>query len=197
MRILSYATPEYAASQNLLDASIQKFLGANVHMAMGVDAIDPDFRAKHKDILNVVRGGGLWLWKPYVINKALKDLPQDVLLMYVDSGAYFVADPRELLPVLGSQPFMLFGAGHDIASYTKSKVLQELAGEHAAKIGACQMTNAAFILMRNCAETRSFMAKWLELCCRTELIDDISRSPEPKSFVDHRHDQSLLGILAA
>ena len=36
--------------------------------------IDNDFIEKNKSILNCTRGGGYWLWKPYIINETLKKI---------------------------------------------------------------------------------------------------------------------------
>ena len=36
--------------------------------------IDSAFYEKHKDILTMQRGNGLWLWKPYFLCKALESI---------------------------------------------------------------------------------------------------------------------------
>lgn len=37
-------------------------------------------------LLNFSRGGGYWLWKPYVIMETLKDMKEGDILVYADSG---------------------------------------------------------------------------------------------------------------
>jgi hypothetical protein len=36
------------------------------------EEIDNDFKTKYNNILSLNRGGGYWLWKPYIINETLK-----------------------------------------------------------------------------------------------------------------------------
>ena len=52
--------------------------------------IPKDFYEKHKNILDVPRGGGLWLWKPYIVKDALSKIEDGDILFYCDSGAFFL-----------------------------------------------------------------------------------------------------------
>ena len=52
--------------------------------------IDADFRHKNQKLLRVKRGGGYWIWKPYIIKKALADLNTGDFLFYMDSDHFFV-----------------------------------------------------------------------------------------------------------
>ena len=51
--------------------------------------IDKEYRLKYDSIFSVSRGGGLWLWKPYIIKDALQKLNDGDILFYCDSGACF------------------------------------------------------------------------------------------------------------
>jgi hypothetical protein len=64
------------------------------------DAISPEFRKAHLDVLGQPRGGGYWAWKPYVILKHLRKLDDDDYLIYMDSGAYVIAPLHPLLLLL-------------------------------------------------------------------------------------------------
>ena len=46
--------------------------------------IEPSFIEKNKSIMSKKRGFGLWLWKPYFINKTLKQMNDGDWLFYVD-----------------------------------------------------------------------------------------------------------------
>ena len=58
-------------------------------------AFDPAWAKQHEEILAVKRGGGLWIWKPYVVLKTLLDpaTPWDASIVYLDAGNHFTADP--------------------------------------------------------------------------------------------------------
>ena len=44
--------------------------------------IDQSFAKLHHDILSQKRGNGLWLWKPYFVNKALSDCSDGDIIFY-------------------------------------------------------------------------------------------------------------------
>jgi hypothetical protein len=52
--------------------------------------IDPVFMDKHKNILSLPRGGGYWLWKPYMIDSILQLLNEGDVLFYLDAKYYFI-----------------------------------------------------------------------------------------------------------
>lgn len=52
--------------------------------------IDQSFAKLHHDILSQKRGNGLWLWKPYFVNKALSDCSDGDIIFYCDSGSFFI-----------------------------------------------------------------------------------------------------------
>jgi len=58
--------------------------------------LDIDFLEQNKIILSNKRGGGFWLWKPYIILKALLDLDDGDFLFYSDSGAAFVKSIKSI-----------------------------------------------------------------------------------------------------
>ena len=45
-----------------------------------------DFYNKYKQILDLPRGGGYWIWKPYFIKTYLDKLNDNDILVYIDSG---------------------------------------------------------------------------------------------------------------
>ena len=60
------------------------------------EQIDSDFRDKNTRILNECRGGGYWLWKPYIINETMKRINDGDLLFYLDSKYFFMENFTEI-----------------------------------------------------------------------------------------------------
>ena len=58
--------------------------------------IDEDFNVKYHHILSQKRGGGYWIWKPYIIYHTLKDLQDNDILIYSDSSYYFTEKFEDL-----------------------------------------------------------------------------------------------------
>ena len=36
----------------------------------------------------VTRGGGYWIWKPYIISKMLEQINENDILVYIDAGCH-------------------------------------------------------------------------------------------------------------
>ena len=43
----------------------------------GPDDLPSDFKNKYKEILNMPRGGGYWIWRPIIINHALENMQKE------------------------------------------------------------------------------------------------------------------------
>lgn len=164
--------------------------------------ISPDFIEKNKRILNLPRGGGYWLWKPYIINETLKKLQDNDLLFYLDSKYYFIENFTELyreaihkkdIIIWKNKPneqnwFML--------NWCKQSVIEKYGmKDKVFKQGALDCW-AGFICTKKSEFSVNFMKEWLDMCCIYEDITDCPGSiPNTTYFRDHRHDQSLLSIL--
>ena len=63
---------------------------ADVVLEFSTKDIDPFFLEQNKKIFSYKRGAGLWLWKPYIIKKALSKINQGDYLFYSDAGTIYV-----------------------------------------------------------------------------------------------------------
>jgi len=164
--------------------------------------IDSDFYQKNEKIFSEHRGGGYWLWKPYIILKTLESLEDGDVVVYTDSGSYFVDSVEPLIKVALEEPrgiilFWLCGE-HGTSMWTKADafVLMDCETE-ACRTGT--MMNAAFIVMRKGPDAIDFVKKYLEYAQDDRIITDKPNTqgvPNFPSYRDHRHDQSILSLLA-
>lgn len=53
------------------------------------DDLDHKFRERYHDILSQKKGGGYYLWKPYIIKQTLQQLKTDDFMIYTDSGGFY------------------------------------------------------------------------------------------------------------
>ncbi len=164
--------------------------------------IDNDFIEKNKSILHCSRGGGYWLWKPYIIHETLKKINDDDILFYIDSKYYFIEHFADLyvdymknndLLVWKNKPnepiwFMKnWCKMHVIDKYT---MFDKVFIEHAEDCWA-----GALIIKKN-DRTIKYIQEWLDMCCIYEDISDTqSKIKNNDLFIEHRHDQSLLSII--
>jgi len=164
--------------------------------------INKEFIKKNKSILGFYRGGGYWLWKPYIINKLLKKIKDDDLIFYLDSKYYFLEDFTNLyldymknndLLVWKNKPnesinFMKNWCKMDVIN--KYNMYDKIFNENVEDCWA-----GALIIKKN-QNSIKYMEEWLEMCTNfDDITDSPSKSKNCDLFIEHRHDQSLLSII--
>jgi hypothetical protein len=158
--------------------------------------MDADFVNANARVLQEPRGGGLWLWKPYCIVEMLNRANMGDVLVYLDSKYVFVAplerlfQPGDLL-VWKNKPSE---PAYSHVRYCKRSVLNKFSS------GDSEQAWAGLLVIRKTKTTVAIMREWLQMCCVYEDISDECTydectQPNHSTFIDHRHDQSLLTIV--
>jgi hypothetical protein len=164
--------------------------------------IDSDFMNKNKLILNCSRGGGYWLWKPYIINETLKKINDNDIIFYLDSKYYFINNFTNLYSEYMKNNNILVWKNkpNELVYYMKNWCKMDVIVKY-------NMFNNVFnenaedcwggaIIIRKTTETIKYMHEWLEMCSIYENItDSVSTIKNNNLFIEHRHDQSLLSII--
>ncbi len=196
--LISYAFGDDVFFQNqnaLMESAINK--GIDGVFNYNHEHLDPAFVAKNQHIFDQSVGAGYWLWKPWIIQDTLKRIPEDAILIYADSGIVF---KRPLTPLLeAAKEHGIILIEHPIFSREAESQNATLTGLGCTSEECRQGRNviAGFMLIKNNAANRAFVKKWLDACQNPKyLIDQPGTQPESDAFVKHKHDQSILGIMA-
>jgi hypothetical protein len=205
--LLTYADGAYREGQARLCDSARAVGFAEVRAASPADLEDGGFAAEHRDILSQPRGSGYWLWKPYLIRQALDRLGPGDVLFYCDSsldGFYrFDRFPTQLVSLVRRMP-QGFAIGPVIhqhgasANWTKRDAFLLLDADLPGIVSRPQL-QATWSLWRRTPEALRFADKWLAACCDPRILTDMPNTlgqPNHPGFYDHRHDQSVLTLLA-
>ena len=72
--LINYATPEFAHRRRIQTATAYAVGGFDKVIEYSPEDLDEEFRRKNEQILKHKRGGGYWLWKPYIIKKTLAEM---------------------------------------------------------------------------------------------------------------------------
>lgn len=164
--------------------------------------IDESFTERYYDILSQKRGNGLWLWKPYFINKVLSNCNNGDIIFYCDAGSFFIRGIKEILATI-SEKHPLFVCDIPLLESCFTKPLcfekMELTEEKYKMSNQIIATYFCFLVT---PVTRIFMEEWLLLCCDFELLSpaglgklDIITKDFKELFVTHREDQSIFSLL--
>ena len=162
----------------------------------------PIFWDSHKDfILKNPRGYGYWLWKPFIILKTLESMNDNDILLYSDAGCSFNKSglPRmyNYLNIVknNSSGVLSFQLQHNIKNYTKMDLLDYLGMNNTETLNS-KMLVGGIIFFRKCENTIKLVNEWYKISCNYHLIDDTkSILTNDISFIEHRHDQSVLSLL--
>lgn len=157
--------------------------------------MDPAFVAAHARILQTPRGGGLWMWKPYCILRALDSINPGCVLVYLDSKYVFVA-PVERLFENERGDLLVWKNKPDEPTYSHFKYCKQSVLAKYSSPDAEQAW-AGLIVVRKSEAAAAILREWLQMCCVYEDISDEWTGPNQPEFIDHRHDQSLLSIVLA
>lgn len=196
---INYANRKFRAAQKFNTKSAYQF-GAQKVIEYTPRAIDKNFREKNKKILSHKRGNGYWLWKPYLIYKTLASLHDNDYLVYVDSGAAYINHVDNLISSLeeSKQSIMLFQISQIEKYYTKRNAFILMDCDNEYYYNSHQICGTYSIYKKN-NESMAFVKKWLDYAQDPDLIMDdpaAHSTQEFDCFVDHRHDQSILSLLA-
>lgn len=176
------ASKIFAASADMFDK--QTIYGKN-----DLDAL---FIENYKHILSQTRGAGYWLWKPYVILKALNEANEGDIIFYIDCGDLIYNNIRQFIidKINENDGFFLVRSIHSHLNYTKKDVFQVMECDREEYWNLKQM-EAGYCGFRKQKETIDFVEEWLYWCKKDLLITDYCSQANYDGFIDNRHDQSI------
>jgi hypothetical protein len=198
--LVSFATADFSQARLLLEKSARRF-GLQTRIYGPDHAVIAALRAASPDVMSARRGAGYWLWKPHIILDAMNTLPEGRPVFYVDVAMTVIADPWPLIAQAGAHPVILFGSEDpgSQARWTKRDCFIEMDADTPDFWNLSQLM-AGFQLYRNGPQARAFLEKLAKALANRRAVSDDPNShglPNLTGFRDHRHDQSILTILAA
>lgn len=148
------------------------------------------------------RGFGYYVWKPYIIEKTLEQLPENSYLFYIDVGCVLHKKgvPRllEYVDMLASSDKSVLGfqLTHKEKTWTKMDLLERMNYTRPEELDTYQCLSG-IILFKNTPDGRAFVHQWRTIMEENVHWRDDSPSilPNDPTFQEHRHDQSVYSIL--
>jgi hypothetical protein len=161
-----------------------------------------DFYNKHKKfIIKNKRGYGYWIWKSYLINKHLKFMNDNDILIYLDCGCELNINGRKkLLDFINLVKTKYILCGKTISNdvtYSKMDLIKFMGMENdIKKLRLNHMECGTLMICKNQLTSRLF-EEFYELCSNNYHLIDDSPSVEKNfdEFIEHRHDQSIFNLL--
>lgn len=189
------------------DICVKSALANNVDEAKiyGPGDIDRDFYDSNIEIFKQPRGYGYWLWKPYFIDRELKEMKDGDYLVYSDAGVELINNINHIIDRMQDDVW-LFGNKWQHAEWCKGDALEQICplklkwsmwfdgNNTQIRYKQCQ---ASVIFIRCSKSAKYLVSEWLKYCQVPSLIDDSeSKESNYPTFSEHRHDQALLTCVA-
>ncbi len=202
--LVSFADINYLKAQKRLNKSATKF-GIDQKLSFSFcDLLHTKFYQNNREILDLKRGAGYWLWKPYIILEAMRQANDGDIIFYCDSGVEIIGDILPLVDICKeNEGLMLFQVPFFTGKMTNTNWTKRdcfvLMNADTPEFHKAKQVSGTFQLYIKNQKNIQFVTEWLALCKDPRLITDIPNTcgfrnfPE---FFDHRHDQSILSILA-
>ena len=171
------------------------------------DDLDAVFYLKHRWYMQPgTRGFGYWIWKPHVILKALRRIPEGEFLLYTDAGCAFNASGKQRLidymEMARASPKGVFGFNliiHKERTWNKMDTMLKVFPDGVPHdVFESPQCLSGIHMWHNTPEARAFVEEWQSISISDgfRYIDDSpSEHPNASDFRDHRHDQAIFSLL--
>jgi hypothetical protein len=165
--------------------------------------LSASFAVRYSSILSEHRGGGYWIWKPWIINEALNRINDGEYLLYMDAGCSIniAAYDRlqDYIDMISSshQNILSMQMHHVERKWTNSNTLRYFGVALDDSIACSGQLMATILMIRRNSAALEMVKQWLHtLHSDPYLFTDRYNSIDPFSdFQDHRHDQSIFSII--
>jgi hypothetical protein len=199
MLFVTFGNRSYESSQKLIVCEARN---TGLFRKVLADPLGADFMSAHGNFVNSnQRGYGYWIWKPYIILRALEtECEEGEALVYADSGCSFGTTAQVRIPqwvqIAEEHPskMVTFEIKHPEFEWTKMDTIQAIYPDIDVTTYQIEATKSVFI---NNEKTRAFVREWYDWCSKDNYhyLTDAKSSVVHPQFIDHRHDQSIFSLL--
>lgn len=197
---INYADKGFKKAQKLNSETARQW-GADKVIEYGPEDIDADFRERNKEILNNPKGGGFYLWKPYVLRKAYDELKEGDYLIYTDSGSIYVNKIQYLIECMEREEtdLMVFSLELEMLErkYNKRDAFI-LMGCDTKEYTDTPQSIGGYVVMKKSPFVEKFLEEDLGYVQDPRIITEQENTqgmPNYDDFVVHRHDQAVWSLM--
>jgi hypothetical protein len=200
---ISYGDHNYLNSKARISAEAKNF-GFDTVAIFEPQDLSEEFIKQTRPFIHESRGGGYWIWKAYILKETLGGIEEGDLLVYADAGCHINihGKPRfqEYIDLLdtndtGIISFEMPGLKEEY--YTTESVFEYFSIGKDDLLRKSGQFVANTLIMKKCDKLINLIEEFYEIAVsRPDLFSDqynnLNRS---EIFIDHRHDQSIFGLL--
>ncbi len=202
VHFITYGDNNFKNSKKRLEQEAKNVGWFDSISVFGPEDLDNEFKTRFKDVLKHSKGGGYWIWKPYIIKKKLDEIDNDDILIYLDAGCSInpLGKDRfdEYIDMLGNREegVISFQMHHAENIWTNKKVFDYFNIDINSEVAnSGQITGNTNIFKKNANSTK-LVNLWYK-CLNDDplLFTDYYSNNQEAYFKAHRHDQSVFSLI--
>ena len=200
----SYGDDNYKNSKLRIEHEAKMF-GFDDIKIYGRQDIDEEFLNKTKPYIDMPRGGGYWLWKPFLLKKTFELMSNNDICVYADSGCAINPYGRErfleYLSYIDKDPnnsgMLRFICGPKEELFTNQKVFEHFNKGNDEDFKSKYHLMATIMIFKKNENSIDFVNNFYEMAIKNTILfsDYYNEYNKNKDFRDHRHDQSISSCL--
>ena len=144
----------------------------------------------------------MYLWKPYFLNKAYRELKDGDYLIYTDAGSIFINKIQYLIDCMEREKLdmMVFSLQKEMLErkYTKRDAFVLMGCDNKAFTDTPQSIGG-YVVLKKSAFVEKFIAEDLQYAQDERMITEQANTQGLENypdFVAHRHDQSIWSLMS-
>ena len=174
-------------------------------LSYGPEDLDVNFKEQFKNILELPRGGGYYIWKPYIINKRLNEIEDNDILIFLDAGCYINPSGfgrfNEYIELLNNRDegcISFYMSNHLEKKWTNKEIFEYFnIYEDSDILNTGQILSGIIMLKKN-ANSINIIDLWLRTVYNNSILftDHYNNQNQSVEYIENRHDQSILSVIS-
>jgi hypothetical protein len=198
--IVTFGTRKYRKSLSIQREAVRKLSSARHWIYSERDAAIQLAKNENPDLFQNKRGFGYWIWKPYIILDALNQISDGDYVVYLDAGIAPIANTQAWFDVIANHEMAVFAPvpPEPASKWTKRDCFVRLGCDTEAFYNI-PMLSSGMQAYRKTPASIEFLHTLRETMQISGVLDDTENTSGKENlegFVAHRHDQSVLCLLA-
>lgn len=174
-------------------------LGVDRVIEYSYDTLPDEFKEKYKTRFSYQRGGGYWIWKPYIILDALSKVKEGDYVVYLDSGSALVQNIHYLIHAMNQENIdvMVFCITLLEKFYTKRDAFILMDCDK-KEIRETPQICSGYLILKKSRFSCELMEQFMEYVADDRITmdqDNVMGKENYVGFVENRHDQTVLSLL--
>ena len=223
IHFITYGNDVFEKAKQRLLLQAKDFYPFKTITGYGPNDLPANFKKNFKNILDMKRGGGYWIWRPIILYKKLYEMQENEFLIYLDAGCHLNKNgmPRfmEYIDLLakseyGAMSFQMSGnkgpGGLEKEKYwTTSEIFNYFQVEPTSESDICnndicnnyiynsgQYLGGILVLKKN-KHLMHLLDLFIKALNHDPLMftDHYNTMPQHPEFKENRHEQSVFSIL--